>query len=259
MDLPLAASREKVPSATNVDGNQNRRKYTHHGTNRASKQQKKKKAAHHGRTKEKGEAKKEVEDDRIKISKEEINMLPIIRWEGPVRLLRTAPAMIHAVQEILNSGETHLGFDTETKPVFVKGGYNRPALIQLATANTVYLFRICETEYQFTPLLPLLTSPTILKTGVGIDQDVAELQRVLHFEPGGFVDLSSVTRKIVQSQALRALAAHFMQGRITKGQQMSNWAAQNLTPAQIRYAATDAWVSREIQVLALQAAAEASS
>ena len=34
--------------------------------------------------------------------------------------------------------------------------------------------------------------------------------------------------------------------RISKTQQLSNWEAENLSEAQSRYAATDAWVCREM-------------
>jgi len=33
-----------------------------------------------------------------------------------------------------------------------------------------------------------------------------------------------------------------MNGRISKNQQVSNWENDRLTPAQISYAATDAWI-----------------
>jgi ribonuclease D len=34
--------------------------------------------------------------------------------------------------------------------------------------------------------------------------------------------------------------------RISKGAQVSNWSRDNLTDAQMVYAATDAWIGREI-------------
>ena len=190
----------------------------------------------------------------VTISKEHIAQLPLIHWEGPVRVLNTVAEMREAVQEILESGETHLCFDTETKPVFRRGDYNRPALVQLATATTVYLFRICKINHSFVHLLPLLTDHSILKTGVSILDDVKELQRVERFAAAGFVDCSTVTvnkQMCIHNMGLQAMAAHFLQGRINKGKTISNWASPVLTASQIRYAATDAWVSREAYVRAL--------
>eukprot|EP00978_Attheya_sp_CCMP212_P028732 scaffold100035_cov54-Attheya_sp.AAC.2 len=67
------------------------------------------------------------------IRKEDINLLPLISWEGPVRLLNSGLEMKEAMQEIMSSGgETLLGFDTETRPSFIKGeSRHPPALVQI--------------------------------------------------------------------------------------------------------------------------------
>ena len=67
------------------------------------------------------------------ISKAEINELPLIFWEGRIEVLDTAESMKEAVTKLMH--ETHLGFDTETRPTFKKGEYYPPALIQLGTAD----------------------------------------------------------------------------------------------------------------------------
>lgn len=182
----------------------------------------------------------------------------VIAWTGPVKVLVTLSEMVAAVQEIFASGETHLGFDTETRPNYVKGGWNKTALVQLATADVVYLFRICMLPgHSFDPLLPILTNPNISKTGVSIDNDVRDLQKVRNFAAAGFVDTTTITRDAmrIKQGGLQALTYHFLGGRLAKGAaQMSDWATVGaLTAAQIRYAATDAWVSREVHVRALAA------
>ena len=198
----------------------------------------------------------------IEVCSVAIKSSPIIAWTGTVKVLLTESEMVNAVREILASGETHLGFDTETKPNFVKGGWHPTALIQLATANAVYLFRVCKLPgHCFDPLLPIFTDPNIIKTGVSIHGDVRELQKVQHFNPAGFVDTTTITQKVlrIKNGGLQALAFHFLGGRITKGAQMSNWAADTLTDTQIRYAATDAWVSRNVHARAAAAAVEMAS
>lgn len=183
------------------------------------------------------------------ITKAEINELPMIGWEGPIKVLEDETSMATAVEELME--ETHLGFDTETRPTFKKGQYYPPALIQLATSETVYLFRICKVK-TLAPLLPVLQSEEILKTGVAIQDDVKELQAMESFEPGGFVEIANLTGRLgYQNKGLRALAALLMQGRISKAAQVSNWARPELDRKQIRYAATDAWISREIYIRAL--------
>lgn len=182
--------------------------------------------------------------EKRKISKAEINERPLIAWEGEIQILETLEAMEAAVADLLN--ESHLGFDTETRPSFKKGDYYPPALIQLATESCVYLFRISKTE-TFAPLLPLLESPDILKTGVAIKDDVKELRAMEDFTPGGFVEIADITVKLgYENKGLRALAGLLLEGRISKAAQVSNWARPELDNKQIRYAATDAWISREI-------------
>lgn len=179
-----------------------------------------------------------------KINKAEINDLPLIAWEGEIRILETVEAMQAAVAEL--ASEDHLGFDTETRPTFKKGDYYPPALIQLATADCVFLFRISKTE-TFEPLLPILESPDILKTGVAIKDDVKELRAMEDFTPGGFVEIADITAKLgYENRGLRALAGLLLEGRISKAAQVSNWARPELDDKQVRYAATDAWISREI-------------
>jgi ribonuclease D len=194
--------------------------------------------------------------EKRNISKTEINELPMIAWEGEIRILETTEAMEAAVSELM--AETHLGFDTETRPTFKKGDYYPPALIQLATEHCVYLFRISQTE-TFAPLLPILESPDILKTGVAIKDDVKELRAMEDFNPDGFVEIANITLKLgYENRGLRALAGLLLGGRISKAAQVSNWARPELDQKQIRYAATDAWISREIYQRAIAERDEAA-
>ena len=182
--------------------------------------------------------------EKRKISKAEINELPLIAWEGEIKILESSEEMEAAAVDLVN--ESHLGFDTETRPSFKKGDYYPPALIQLATEHCVYLFRISKTK-TFDPLLPILESPDILKTGVAIKDDVKELRAMEDFTPSGFVEIADITVKLgYENRGLRALAGLLLQGRISKAAQVSNWARPELDNKQVRYAATDAWISREI-------------
>jgi hypothetical protein len=156
--------------------------------------------------------------DMIDITKESINNMPQIWWEGTVNILKTRKEMEDAVQEILDSNEKHLGFDTETKPVYRKGDSHPPALVQIATSTTVYLFRISSLAYaKLDALFPIFCDPTILKTGIAIDNDVSNLQTVRYFHAAGFVDSTVITRGQlrIKNGGLRALTAHFLQGRIS--------------------------------------------
>ena len=187
--------------------------------------------------------------EKISITKDAINVLPMINWEGDICILDSVESMNSCVVKLLN--ETHLGFDTETRPTFKKGDYYPPALIQLASETCVYLFRICKIN-TISPLLPILESPKILKTGVAINDDVKNLLTIEEFSPRGFLDIAEITVPLgYENRGLRALAGLLLGGRISKTAQVSNWARDNLDRRQIQYAATDAWVSREIYRRAL--------
>lgn len=183
---------------------------------------------------------------RRKITKEEINDLPLRRYSGEIRIVRSDEELVDALDVLRR--ETVLGFDTETRPTFRKGKVNLPSLVQLACAEAVYLIQL-----NWVPLgdalSSLLADKTVIKTGVAVRDDIRDLQKLFSFRDGGVVDLGEVARDIgLETHGLRNLAANFLGIRISKGAQCSNWSNRELGPQQIIYAATDAWVSREIHL-----------
>ena len=178
------------------------------------------------------------------LSKEEINLLPIQAWEGPVVLVREEESLAAALEKLRQ--EPVLGFETETRPIFTKGKTCRPALIQLATADTAYLIQLTHLPFR-DGIAELLSSPRVLKVGVAIHDDMKALARIHPFQADGVVDLAVMARaRGIQAQGLRTLAANLLGFRISKSAQCSNWENHELTPQQIKYAATDAWVGREL-------------
>ena len=178
------------------------------------------------------------------LCKEDLNLLPIQAWEGPVVLVQDEEGLAAALEKLRQ--EPVLGFDTETRPTFTKGKTCRPALIQLATADTVYLIQLTHVSFS-DDIADLLASPEVLKVGVAIHDDMKALARIHPFTAGGVVDLAVMARaRGIQAQGLRTLAANLMGFRISKSAQCSNWENHELTAQQIKYAATDAWVGREL-------------
>ncbi len=171
------------------------------------------------------------------LSKEAINDLPILSYEGDLLLVQTPGELSEALAEL--RGERILGFDTESRPSFKKGRVYPTALVQLAGERLVVLVRISVLPFDES-LARLLADPDIVKAGVAIREDMRSLRKLHDFTPAGLVDLADMAkRQGIQAQGLRTLAAALMGGRISK-------AAQTLTPQQIRYAATDAWIGREL-------------
>ena len=139
-----------------------------------------------------------------------------------------------------------LGFDTETKPTFKKGKRNNVSLIQLANENLAVLFRINKIGLP-QELLQLLSNNNILKAGVAIHDDLRFLKGIRDFKPEGFVELQTMVKEFgIESAGLKKLTAIILGFRISKSQQVTNWEAEQLTDAQILYAATDAWVCHQI-------------
>ena len=182
--------------------------------------------------------------EKSHITKAEINQLPMRQYTGLISLCRT-PEEAEAAAKKLKK-ETLLGFDTETRPAFRKGESYDPSLLQLATENEVYLFQIQKTG--LTPsLLEILASRDIIKAGVAIDRDVNELCAMAEFEPDGFVELADIAKDaLIKNLGLRGLTAILFDFRISKKEQVSNWARKELSSSQQTYAATDAWLGHKI-------------
>lgn len=181
---------------------------------------------------------------RRTISREEIAQLPIRRYEGEMRLVNTPAALASAMQDIRH--ESILGFDTETRPAFTKGERYFPSLVQVATARCVYLFQLQQLDCA-NAMAELLSNPRIVKAGVALAGDLSQLKELFPFEASAIVDIGLIAKHHGNPQTgLRNLAALFLGWRIAKGARTTNWSAPHLTAAQIGYAATDAWVSREL-------------
>ncbi|MEI8175985.1 MAG: 3'-5' exonuclease [Candidatus Omnitrophota bacterium] len=186
------------------------------------------------------------------ISKSEINALPLKAYTGPVHVIDSDIKMSEAARAL--ASEKVLGFDTETRPTFKKGEAYPPSLIQLAAHDRVYLFQLRHlTLYE--PLAGIFADKNVLKTGIAVGDDIKKLSTVFVFEPDGFVELAGLASTAgIKNAGIRGLAAFLLGFRISKGAQCSRWDAPALTRAQIAYAATDAWVCREIYFALLDSA-----
>jgi ribonuclease D len=187
-----------------------------------------------------------------RMSKDEINACPMAQWTGPVTLVRTQTELSTAMTSL--AGQTLLGFDTETRPAYKVGESYPPSLLQLAGETEVFIFQLKPLGLA-APLRELLADPAIIKAGVSLDYDIRELKKLHSFQADGFVDLGDLAkRRGIKNHGLRGLAAVLLGFRISKGAQTSNWAADVLAPHQIHYAATDAWVGRQLYLAMEQAA-----
>jgi len=183
-------------------------------------------------------------NQKVTITHEEINELPLGAFEGAIELVEDAKHLAKAFEEI--NDYPMVGFDTETKPVFVRGHQNKVALMQIATNEKVFLIRINHTGIQ-PEIIRFLENEDILKAGVALRDDIKALQRLKRFEPKGVVELADLAKKAgLEIEGVKRLAGLLLGFRISKSVQTSNWEAPSLNEKQISYAATDAWVCLEI-------------
>lgn len=171
-----------------------------------------------------------------------------IRLEN-VRLVRTADEAQAAMAALLAADA--IGFDTESKPTFVKGESSTgPHLIQLATDDTAYLFQVGSTA---TPALAelkaILESTSTLKVGFGLSDDVKRLRNKLGIVPAGVIDLSVALRGGQRNDlGAKTAVAKFFGLHLQKSKKISttNWASARLSDKQILYAADDAQVALRV-------------
>jgi len=184
------------------------------------------------------------------LTKDEINELPLYIIDKPIEIITTAEQLKGIIPDL--SSSPVLGFDTETKPAFKKGVSYSVSLLQLATENKVFLIRVDKVPMS-QPLLDVLSNPNISKAGVAVADDIKALQKIAPFTAGGFVEIADLAKEHgFKSFGLRALAAIFLDKRISKRAKLSNWESPSYTKAQITYAAIDAYVGYELHYKFLQ-------
>ena len=178
------------------------------------------------------------------VTKDEINELPLIRYEGEVVVVNSPEELSVALSDL--NKQPVIGFDTESRPSFRKGEYYPISLLQIATPGLVYLIRINKTG--FTPgLKSLFENSSIIKAGISILDDLRELQKFTHFKPTAVLDLNQVAQAAgIKNIGVRSLSAIILGVRISKSQQTSNWERDTLSKSQIYYAATDAWICLQL-------------
>lgn len=184
---------------------------------------------------------------KLTILPEEIQVMPLGSFEGEIKVIdRPGIELLGAVLYLRS--QKIIGFDTETRPTFSPG--QRPhkvALLQLSGGGKAYLFRINKLQGIPKMLTSLLSSPRILKVGAAVHDDIRALQKWASFKPKGFVDLQRIAWEWgIRDMSVKKLAANILGVRISKTQQLSNWEADKLSHPQQLYAATDAWICREM-------------
>ena len=174
-----------------------------------------------------------------KIDKRLVVELPKVQFEGRIIVIQSEGEARKAVDYLQTCAR--LGIDTETRPNFKPGSMNPVALLQVATPDTCFLFRLNQIGLPAC-VIRLLSEKTPQKIGLSLNDDWTQLRRRIDFKPSNYVELQDYVKRLgIADMSLQKLYANLFGQKISKNQRLSNWEADVLTEAQKRYAATDAW------------------
>ncbi|MBQ3752486.1 MAG: 3'-5' exonuclease domain-containing protein 2 [Prevotella sp.] len=179
-----------------------------------------------------------------KFDKSLIPTLPRTVFEGRIHVILSKTQAEKAVDYLL--AQPILGVDTETRPSFSRGTSYRVALLQVATHDVCFLFRL--NVIGLTPaIVRLLEDTSVPKIGLSWHDDLNGLRKLKRFEAGNFIDIQDHVREVgIEDLSLQKLFANLFGRQISKAQRLTNWERDVLDEKQKVYAATDAWACIQI-------------
>lgn len=177
----------------------------------------------------------------LSISKEQLAQLPVTEYDGNIKLIERPEDVERAVKALRSSDI--IGFDTETRPSFKKGQTNLVSLLQLSTRSTCYLFRLNHIGLP-QEVRDILEDPGLLKVGLSVHDDFHNLTKICEeLKPAGFIELQQYVNQFdIADKSLTKVCGLVFGRRISKGQRLSNWEAEDLSEGQMAYASLDAMI-----------------
>ncbi|EDO08598.2 3'-5' exonuclease domain containing protein [Babesia bovis T2Bo] len=143
-----------------------------------------------------------------------------------------------------------VGFDLEYVPDYYASIHRqsfdrtRPAVIQIASNDICLVYLMYKIGHLPSSVSHILSDPDILKISHGAPSDMRLMYRHFGVRSRSFVDLQSVCEELqLRPCSLKSVVQRVLGLRLSKKQQCSNWEAAELSQQQIKYAATDAWVT----------------
>ena len=180
-------------------------------------------------------------------TKEQIALLPpfVGLSLNQIVVLRSQAQLEDAYRAI--ETEKFVGFDTESKPTFVKGAEaTGPHVLQFALQNRAFVVQLSE-EPPLAFLKAVVESQAIVKVGFGLMSDREPISRRLGIRLGATVELTATLRALRYKHALgaKAAVAIVLGQRLQKSKSVttSNWGSASLKPNQLLYAANDAYAA----------------
>ncbi len=182
------------------------------------------------------------------IDKAVISQLPSYEDHGREVILVDDSMLDQAVHDLLK--ERYLGFDTESKPTFLKGQKsNGISIIQISSPIKCYIFQMRNIS-NAEVLGKIVGHQKIIKIGVGLKDDLKQLRNDYQFHPTAFVDLGTIFRAFGRKNSIgsKQLVALVLGKKLRKSKSAttSNWSTEKLSPLQINYASDDAFSSVDV-------------
>lgn len=141
-----------------------------------------------------------------------------------------------------------VAIDTETMGLNVPR--DRLCLVQLSSGDGVaHLVQLRQGEYDAPNLKKLISNPDVLKIFHFARYDIATLKQWLGVEcqPVFCTKIASkLVRTYTNRHGLRDICSELLGVEISKQQQSSDWGAENLTDAQLNYAASDVYYLHQL-------------
>ena len=150
------------------------------------------------------------------IAKDLLQWMPIARFEGEVFVVDRPELVPEAVAYLRQ--QKVLGVDTESRPSFTKGVHYPTALVQIATEERCYLFRLTHIGMP-KELAEIFSDPNICKVGLAFKDDLNGLRRRRDFKPRNCIDLQSIAGKYgILDLGLQKMFAICFEKKISKSQ-----------------------------------------
>ena len=183
-------------------------------------------------------------------SKDEIALLPEFDRLGldRITLVETASQATEAVAALRD--HPVWGFDTESKPTFVKEQVSDgPHIVQLATLQHAWVFQLTDRGCS-EQVAALLAHAGHTKAGFGLGDDTRRIVAKLAVTPAAVLELNQVFRQrgYRKDMGVKGAVAVLFKQRFIKSKKAatSNWANPQLSPGQLVYAANDAYAAARV-------------
>lgn len=183
-------------------------------------------------------------------SKDQIALLPEFGRLGLDRITLVDTAQQAAEASAALCDHPIWGFDTESKPTFVKEQMSDgPHVVQLSTLQHAWVFQLTDPGCR-ERVAELLAHAGHTKAGFGLGDDTRRIVAKLAVAPAAVLELNHVFRErgYRKDMGVKSAVAVLFNQRFIKSKKAatSNWANPHLSMAQLIYAANDAYAAARV-------------